>query len=325
MDNSTVDFGRLVKVEIYWDYNNDPTNKTTDINPQPGASYSHNYPEFFTPATKTYLVQVVAYSGDNCLSSTSQTITLQATPQLQFDSLASVCANAAPFQITQAKILNGMTGTETYSGSGVSPTGLFNPQISGVGTHTIRYTFTASNGCTNYKEQTITVFPVPTVDAGPDRFILQGGQSVLLGTANGNNLSYSWTPTIGLNHPDSLQPIVTPADDIIYTLTVISSDGCSASDTVFVKLLKAPTIPNVFTPNGDGINDTWQIQYLESYPGATVQVFNRYGQIVFNSIGYSKPWDGTYNGKPLPAGTYYYIINPKNGRKQIAGFVDIVR
>nr|MBA2744633.1 gliding motility-associated C-terminal domain-containing protein [Flavisolibacter sp.] len=87
----------------------------------------------------------------------------------------------------------------------------------------------------------------------------------------------------------------------------------------------APTIPNVFTPNKDGINDTWQIQYLESYPGAIIEVFNRYGQKVFHSVGYNTPWDGNFKGSPLPAGTYYYIINPKNGRKQMSGFVDIVR
>jgi gliding motility-associated-like protein len=86
-----------------------------------------------------------------------------------------------------------------------------------------------------------------------------------------------------------------------------------------------PAIPNVFTPNGDGINDKWVIQYLESYPGAVVEIFNRYGSLVFRSVGYTKPWDGTFNGKEMPAGTYYYIINPKNGRKQISGFVDIVR
>jgi len=94
---------------------------------------------------------------------------------------------------------------------------------------------------------------------------------------------------------------------------------------VFVKLLKTPTIPNVFTPNGDGVNDTWVIEYLESYVGATVEIFNRYGSLVFRSVGYTKSWDGTYGGKQMPAGTYYYVINPKNGRKQISGFVDIVR
>jgi gliding motility-associated-like protein len=83
-------------------------------------------------------------------------------------------------------------------------------------------------------------------------------------------------------------------------------------------------IPNAFSPNGDGINDTWQIEYLESYPGTTVDIFNRYGQKVFSSVGYTKPWDGKYNGKVLPVGTYYYVINPKNGRSTMSGSVTII-
>ena len=101
--------------------------------------------------------------------------------------------------------------------------------------------------------------------------------------------------------------------------------GCMVTDTIFIKLLLAPIVPNAFTPNGDGINDRWRIQYLESYPGATVDVYNRYGQAVFSSEGYDVDWDGTVNGKALPIGTYYYVINPKNGRKIIAGSITIIR
>jgi gliding motility-associated-like protein len=93
---------------------------------------------------------------------------------------------------------------------------------------------------------------------------------------------------------------------------------------MLVKVLKKPVIPNTFSPNGDGIHDQWVIKYLENYPDASVEIFNRYGQPVIKLSNY-KPWDGTYNGKPVPVGTYYYIINPKNGRKQMTGFVDVIR
>ena len=62
-----------------------------------------------------------------------------------------------------------------------------------------------------------------------------------------------------------------------------------------------------------------------SNPGSTVDIFNRYGQLIFKSEGYTIPWDGTVNGKPVPVGTYYYIVNPKNGRKIISGYVDVIR
>jgi gliding motility-associated-like protein len=325
INSSTVDFGNIVKMEIYWDYSNDPTNKTTIIRPVSGAAYSHTYPEFFSPSTKAYNITVVAYSGDNCLNTSSQTLTLKATPQLVFTALTNICANEPAFQLTEAKLLNGLPGTGVYSGRGINASGIFDPATAGAGIHTIRYTFTGTNGCVNYLEQPITVYPVPAVDAGPDKFVLEGGNAVLAGSGTGNGLSYLWSPSVGLNNPTVAQPTVTPTDDITYTLTVTSADKCVSSDEVFVKVLKAPTIPNTFSPNGDGIHDRWEIKYLNTYPGCTVQIYNRYGQLLFQSNGYSTPWDGTYKDRPLPAGTYYYIINPKNGRKQMTGFVDIIR
>lgn len=326
MDSSYVDIGGLVRLEIYWDYANDPTNKKVVTNPVPGAIYNHTYPEFFSPSTKDYTILVVAYSGDNCLHATTQTLTLKATPELVFTPIPSVCANIPSFQLSQAGVLNNVPAAAvSYTGAGLSATGQFTPQDAGPGTHLLRYTYTASNGCTNYREQTVTVFDVPSADAGPDRFILEGGAELLLGNAKGNNLSYAWSPSTALNTTSILQPIASPTDDITYTLNVTSADGCVAKDQVFVKVLKSPTIPNVFSPNGDGINDLWEIKYLNTYPGATVEVYNRYGQLAFQSKGYSKPWDGTYDGKPLPAGTYYYIVDPKNKRKPVSGFVDLIR
>jgi gliding motility-associated-like protein len=324
-NNSTVDFGSIVKMEIYWDYASDPTNKTIITHPLPGATYQHLYPEFFTPATKDYVINVVAYSGDNCLNTSSKTLTLKATPQVFFDPMPGLCANQASFQITQGGITNSLPGAGVFSGAGVSSTGLFNPKVAGAGNHTIRFTFTAANGCVNFKEQTVSVFAVPAIDAGPDKFVLEGGSTVLSGTGSGNNISYAWSPPTWLNNVSIPQPTVTPTDDIVYKLTGTSADGCIASDEVSVKVLKTPTIPNTFSPNGDGIHDTWEIKYLDTYPGCTVEIYNRYGQLVYQSKGYNRPWDGTLKNKPLPAGTYYYIINPKNGRKQMSGFVDIIR
>ena len=83
-------------------------------------------------------------------------------------------------------------------------------------------------------------------------------------------------------------------------------------------------IPNTFTPNGDGINDLWNITALTYHPECLVRVFNRYGQQVFESKGYNKPWDGTNNNSTLPTGTYYYIIDLKNGTRPLGGYVAIV-
>ena len=84
-------------------------------------------------------------------------------------------------------------------------------------------------------------------------------------------------------------------------------------------------IPNTFTPNGDGINDTWDIGKINNYPNCVVQVFSRYGQMVFQSTGCGIPWDGTCKGSPVPASTYYYIINLNAGVPLLSGFVAVIR
>jgi gliding motility-associated-like protein len=324
-NNSSLDFGALVKLEVFWDNAVDPSNKTTILNPLPGGLLSHLYPEFFTPATKTYQVRVVAYSGINCFHESQQTVTVKATPQLSFGNINPVCADVPAFPITQASVLNGIGGSAVFSGPGVSSSGIFTPAAATIGTDTLRYTFTGSNACKNTIGQAVTVFPVPQASAGPDLVLLAGGTGKLLGTASGNGLSYSWSPATWLSSATILQPVIIPEEDKNYTLTVTSADGCTAMDAALVKVLKAPRVPNAFTPNGDGVNDNWVIQHLDSYPAATVDIYNRYGQQVFRSKGYPKPWDGMYGGKPVPVGTYYYLINPRNGRQPISGFVDVIR
>jgi gliding motility-associated-like protein len=106
----------------------------------------------------------------------------------------------------------------------------------------------------------------------------------------------------------------------IIVLTVTDTNGCSYSDTVNVinNQVSCFSYPTIFTPNGDGYNDTWEIQGVEFYPSIIVQIFNRWGQKVFSSEGYASPWNGTYNNDPLPTGDYFFIIdlgdgNPING------------
>jgi gliding motility-associated-like protein len=81
---------------------------------------------------------------------------------------------------------------------------------------------------------------------------------------------------------------------------------------------------NSFTPNGDGINDQWILRGLETDKTAMVQVFNRYGRMVFGSSGYTTPWDGHHQGSKLPQGTYYYRISVRSGKQVVSGVVSII-
>jgi gliding motility-associated-like protein len=218
-------------------------------------------------------------------------------------------------------------GTGVFSGNGISTTGLFDPKIAGPGTYTINYLFTACTTCQYATTVQFTVNPTPVISGISDVTVLQGGQVNInaKATISSGSVTYKWAPSAGLSQDDVLNPVANPTEDTQYTLTVTSDKLCSAVARVMVNVLKAPVVPNTFTPNGDNINDTWEIKYLDSYINCTIEVFNRYGVRVFYSTGYPIPWDGRYKGGDLPAGTYYYIINPKSGRKAISGYVAIIR
>ncbi|MGI4749698.1 MAG: PKD domain-containing protein [Janthinobacterium lividum] len=323
-NTSTLDFGNLTQVVLFYDYTNHPDQFETDDNPTTDKLYSHQYPVFHTPATMNYTILMRTYSGTSCVDEKMQVITLKADPQVAVTLAAQVCAEIPAFQIP-VKELNGYTGTGVFSGIGVSSSGLFNPSAAGIGTQTITYIFTAQNGCSDTVNKQIIISPTPKVVAGKDVYLLDGGSVMLNPTVSGNNLTYKWTPSLGLSADNILSPVATPHVNTTYKLTVTSADSCSNASEITVTVLKAPVIPNTFTPNNDGINDIWNIKYLDSYPNVIVEVFNRYGERVYYSVGYTTAWDGRYKGEELPVGTYYYIINPGNGRGKLAGPITIIR
>ncbi len=170
----------------------------------------------------------------------------------------------------------------------------------------------------------IKVNPLPVVSAGKDTVVFRGSSFVLNGYAGGNIAKYYWVPTTYLSNPNIQNPVITPLVTTKYTLHAVSTANCEATADVTVKVLIKIVVPNTFTPNNDGINDTWAIAGLADYAGATIDVYNRYGQLVLHSNTYQQ-WDGTLNGKPLPVSTYYYVINPKNNMALISGWVALVR
>mgnify|MGYP000518090826 CR=1 FL=1 len=182
-------------------------------------------------------------------------------------------------------------------------------------------------GCFDTASVMVNIWKKPLANAGPDKSIMEGDEISLDGIAEGTQVIYFWTPPFNLSNTSELNPLAFPPDNSTYTLHVMSPLGCGIStDDVFVRVYKAVKVPNAFSPNGDGINDDWKIVNLHTYPDASLQVFNRHGQVVYQSRGYSRPWNGTFNSKPLPVGTYYYVIDLKTAFfPRMSGWVFIAR
>lgn len=206
-----------------------------------------------------------------------------------------------------------------------------NKTYANAGTFVAKLIVTNTQGCvSDTAKKTVVVYVQPKVDAGPSFLVPEGTLVTFKPSVNDStNVNFLWSPPTGLNRVDTLRPSLTATDDRQYILTATGKvGGCQAKDTLTVKVLKKIKVPNAFSPNGDGVNDRWEIENLEAYVFATVRVFNRYGQIVYESRGYGVSWDGTYKGKPIPVGVYYYIIDFKNPNyffPQLSGSVTIIR
>lgn len=323
-NTSTIVFGNIVRLDIIYE------NKTggnsaifTDNAPTFDKVYAHKYP--VSSLDQNYQVIFRAFSGQSCYTeSPPTTVTIHGSPVVVFDNVAPVCLNAEKFLLSAAKEITGIKGNAKLTGKGIM--GLyFDPALAGVGDHLITYTFTSDKGCEETINNTIKVLDIPTVDAGADLDILLAGEKQINPKETGNNVTYKWTPALGLSADDIINPIASPTEDTKYTLVVTSKDGCMVADEVSVIVHIDPMIPNVFSPNADGINDTWSIKYLETFVKASIRIFNRAGLQVFYANQYTTPWDGKYNNSEVPVGVYYYIIEPNNGRKRYTGSITLLR
>lgn len=166
----------------------------------------------------------------------------------------------------------------------------------------------------------------PRALAGPDQYIFQGQSAQLEGAVSGTHIHFNWSPAFFMDDTSSLRPLVHPPSDAGYYLEVVSDDGCGrAADTVVVHVFKAVYVPNAFSPNNDGLNDTWNIPALHAFHDYEILVYNRWGQLVYRSTSIAKPWDGLFEGRPAPTGVYAYIINIRQTGMKLSGWVMLVR
>ncbi len=165
------------------------------------------------------------------------------------------------------------------------------------------------NGCRN-----IVVVDSVYMSLGNDTLITPGTSIEL--TPEGTYTSYLWST-------GSSEPSITISDAGTYTLTVTNRFGCQTTDVI--EVIADIGIPNFFTPNGDNHNDEWTIPFLISQPEADIMVFDRFGNLLTRYKASEGNWDGTSKGKPLPTGTYWYVISVPGIDKPFKGAVTIKR
>lgn len=158
--------------------------------------------------------------------------------------------------------------------------------------------------------------------AGEDMTIIQGSFAGLY--AKGGK-TYSWSPATGLSDANIQNPVAKPQETTTYTVTVTTANGCIYSDDVTITVLPRVDPANAITLNGDNLNDAWQIRNIEHYPNCRVQIFTRWGSLVFESRGYKEPWNGTHNGNPLPMAAYYYVIDLGIGSEPVSGSITLIK
>ncbi len=158
----------------------------------------------------------------------------------------------------------------------------------------------------------------PQLDAGNDTAIPLGASLQLQAVGTGN--SFTWSPPIWLDNPNIANPVTTPEEKITYTVTMITDQGCQATDSVTIDILTKPLIfvPNAFSPNGDGRNDRFYPIVYGYVELVDFSILNRWGQVIFHTSdpgilnGVSAGWDGTFRNVPQDPGVYTYIFKGKD-------------
>ncbi|MES3019222.1 MAG: PKD domain-containing protein [Bacteroidota bacterium] len=314
-DQSTDNGNALTKWQ--WDFGDGQ--KSSEQNPL------HSY-----AASGTYTARLLVENSTSCEAAEySQTIVITSIPVSSFTVSKPGCNNTNITLSDNSTIPAGTIVKWSWDfgdGAGEERTNNqpFDHKYAVGGNYKVSLTVTSSSGCEHTSVQTANV-STPFLEAGQDVIMIRGGAVTFNVSATGTNLQYKWSPSIGLDRDDIKNPVASPTEDTRYTLTITSEEGCVVSDDILVTIVDKPIIPNTFTPNGDGVNDVWEIEYLDSYPEVRVDIFNRFGVRVYASIGYANPWSGTLNGNDLPVGTYYYVIDPKLGIPPYSGWVTILK
>ncbi len=278
----------------------------------------------------TYTIEGTDANG--CVGSTTVDVEVNHIPVAVLTLPDKICFDDAYTAIGENKNpqATGVTEVWTFNGNTIdkSQTSWTSDQTKESGTYQV--TMTSDKGCSHTSEELSIIITTPkaeiTVVSG--RADIKEGETVTL-VANGGatDHAYSWQDNLGGNTLAENQITLSPTEDIVYTLTA-TKEGCVATTSQEIKVRSQIVIPNGFSPNGDGLNEVWTIKNIEDYEAAIVKVYNRWGNLIYESTpGYKTPWSGIReSGNKMPIATYYYIVELNDvDNQEYAGSVTIVK
>lgn len=196
-----------------------------------------------------------------------------------------------------------------------------------------RYVITATTpvaGCSSKDSFTVHVVPpFEFVSVRPVDTTIRYGDQIQFDSES-EAIYWLWNPITYLSDPTAKAPYATPLESTRYTLVGINKYGCRDTALVNVKVIYEPNsgMPNAFSPNGDGLNDIFRVENLRYDKLTEFRIFNRYGQMVFETLDGRKGWDGTYNGQPAPMDVYFYTVKltlPNGTERAFKGEVTLIR
>ena len=253
------------------------------------------------PATTTYVLTATS-SGFVC--NATDTVVVTVYP----GATATVSADTTICYGTRATLYG--SGGETYAWSPLDivtgPSGSVTDAFPS-DTTAFRLIVTDVNGCKDTAYVTVNVFPEPPISVSPPQYIYYG-EEVMLEASGG--ASYLWTPDSTLQLETTTNPLARPSFSTTYTVLITTDNGCSFEREVPVIVDRTSFVlaPNAFSPNGDGINDQFKIIVRGVFQVRKIQIFDRWGESLFQTNDVDQGWDGTFNGQPAAVGVYVYQI-----------------
>lgn len=262
-----------------------------------------------------------------------QAVALSEPPALVLDARFQDpgCAGANTGEAHVAGVTGGVPPYQyALSGSGFGgTTGFLNLPP---GTHTL--TVEDANGCTSAASATLVAPIIPHIELGQDLTVELAESTQILLTQDTPLDLFAWIPPLGLSCSDCPEPLATPAETTTYTLTVEAPGGCTATDSLTVAVLKVRNvyIPNVFSPNDDGINDFFSVYGGVEVSEVKLEIYSRWGELVFRSIGAANDdtggWDGRFKGDVVSPGVFVWraeVLFFDGVRLDYSGNVTVVR